>query len=111
MRGHACKKTASPFTAKTCRNNFCGQQTVHPKARHQQRMGWDREYRSQYLQHQLLPVLYKWQHQIDPDVCILTQGSSRVLESALQCDRGSVVKRVGQWSRRVNPFKAVLVEW
>jgi len=57
---------------------------------------------------QVRPALDKRLHESAPGPAVITQRRFSVMQIALKCNRGAIVKGMRQGTRRVNPFESVI---
>src|SRR6476659_7830649 len=110
MSSETGKQRACALAVKAMRDCFRRKERIRSKARHQPRMLRDRENWAKHVRSELAPVLDKGLHEPAPSIAVDAQGSLGVFKLAFQDNRRSIVKRVGERSRRMNPFQAVILQ-
>src|SRR5256886_17688034 len=66
--------------------------------------------RAENFWRKILPAVNKRPHELDPRITVDTKGGFGCAEIAFQHDCGSVVERMGEHSRRMNPSQSVVVQ-
>lgn len=62
----------------------------------------NRENRAKHFGSEFTPALDKRLHELAPRIAVCTKRSLGIAQVALQQDCGSIVERMGEWSRRMN---------
>src|SRR5205085_3980929 len=85
-------------------------QPLHSKLGQQERMPWDSWHRTKDLGGKIRPLLYIRFHEALPSRAICSQAAGRIVEISLESDSRSIVERMRQRSRRVNPFETEITQ-
>src|SRR5271155_1063553 len=99
-RAFAAKQNAS--------KHFRGRKCNQPESCEQPRMSRKQVNRLKNFGRQVRPALNKRLHESAPGPAVITQRRFSFMQIALECNRGAVVKRMRQWTRRMNPLEAVI---
>ena len=112
MSGDACEKRACPRVfEENVGKEACWHQRRNPKPCQQKWMAWKMHNRLKDFFRELHPMCCQRLKEVAPAFAIGTQSVLRILQVALQHDGGTIVQRMREWSRRMNPFKAMLLKW
>ena len=88
----------------------CGRETNQSEARQQQGMPRKQVNRTQDFRRQYLPMFREVTHEPAPLLTVFAEYSFGVAEVALQGHGRSVVERMRQGRRRVDPLQSVFVQ-
>jgi hypothetical protein len=112
MTRYACEKCARarPFEM-PLGEALCGLNRADSKPCKKQGMSGDvGEWRKDFV-NELFPVAHERLEKLQVGGTVRSESRTRLFDRALQNGGGAVIEWMGKWSRRMNPFQAMLRQW